>query len=135
MPPVDPAGWMWSDACGTLERVERLRREFFRLRSERGLPSWEPPVDVFETQGRVAIFVALPGVEAGDVEVFIDGDTVIVAGTRPLPRMEDGFLIQRLEIPHGRFERKIRLASAASLELIQRELIRGCLLLAFRKLG
>ena len=45
-------------------------------------------MDVFETQGRVAIFVALPGVEAGDVDVFIDGDTVIVTGTRPLPRMD-----------------------------------------------
>ena len=135
MPPVDPARWMWSDACDMLERAERLRREFFRLHSERGLPSWEPPVDVFETQNRVAIFVALPGVEAGDVDVFIDGDTVIVTGTRPLPRMEDDVLIHRVEIPHGRFERKIRLASASGLGLIQRELTRGCLLLAFRKLG
>src|SRR5512138_970877 len=132
MPPIDPVSWMWSDACNMLERAERLRREFFRLRSERGLPSWEPPVDVFETQSRLAIFVALPGVEAGDIEVLIDGDMLIVAGARPLPHMEDGFLIHRLEIPHGRFERKIRLASAGRLELIERDLIRGCLLLMFR---
>jgi hypothetical protein len=60
---------------------------------------------------------------------------VIVSGSRTLPTMANGFLIHRLEIPHGRFERRLRLASAGRLELIQRELTRGCLLLSFRKLG
>jgi HSP20 family protein len=137
MPPADPLGWMWSDACDMLERAERLRRQFFQLRSERGqgLPAWEPPVDVFESETALVILVALPGVEPGDVGVLIEGETVIVSGSRALPTMADGFLIHRLEIPHGRFERRLRLASAERLELIQRELTRGCLLLSFRKLG
>jgi HSP20 family molecular chaperone IbpA len=137
MPPADPLGWMWSDACDMLERAERLRRQFFQLRSERGqsLPAWEPPVDVFESETALVILVALPGVEPGDVGVLIEGETVIVTGSRPLQKMANGFLIHRLEIPHGRFERRLRLAAAGRLELIRRELTRGCLLLSFRKLG
>lgn len=137
MPPGDPYGWMWSDACDMLERAERLRRQFFRLPAQRGegVAAWEPPVDVFETQSRLALLVALPGVEAGDVDVIIDADTLTVKGTRTLPMFGEDFLIHRLEIPHGRFERRIRLASARRLELVQRELTRGCLLLSFRKLG
>lgn len=137
MPPADPLSWMWSDACDMLERAERLRRQFFRLPSEhgQGLPAWEPPVDVFESETALVILVALPGVEPGDVGVVIEGETVIVTGSRPLQAMANSFLIHRLEIPHGRFERRLRLASAGRLELIQRELTRGCLLLSFRKLG
>ena len=139
MPPVDPLGWMWSDACDMLERAERLRRQFFRLPSERGrdFPAWEPPVDVFESETALVILVALPGVEPGNVGVVIEGETVIVTGSRPLPpqAMTNSFLIHRLEIPHGRFERRLRLASAERLELTRRELTRGCLLLSFRKLG
>ncbi|MGE5442751.1 MAG: Hsp20/alpha crystallin family protein [Bacteroidota bacterium] len=119
-----------------LERAERLRRQFFRLPSEhgQGFPAWEPPVDVFESETALVILVALPGVEPGDVGVVIEGETVIVTGSRPLQAMANSFLIHRLEIPHGRFERRLRLASAGRLELIQRELARGCLLLSFRKL-
>jgi HSP20 family protein len=137
MPPADPLSWMWSDACDMLERAERLRRQFFRLPSEhgQGFPAWEPPVDVFESETALVILVALPGVEPGDVGVVIEGETVIVTGSRPLQAMANSFLIHRLEIPHGRFERRLRLASAGRLELIQRELARGCLLLSFRKLG
>src|SRR5512144_3040401 len=104
MPPVDPLGWMWSDACDMLERAERLRRQFFRLRSEHGqsLPAWEPPVDVFECETALVILIALPGVEPGDVGVLIEGETVIVTGSRPLQKMANGFLTHRLEIPHGR---------------------------------
>jgi HSP20 family molecular chaperone IbpA len=128
---------MWSDACDMLERAERLRRQFFRLPAQRGegVLAWEPPVDVFETQTRLAMLVALPGVEVSDVDVFIDADTLIVTGTRTLPSFGEDFVIHRLEIPHGRFERRIRLASARKLELVQRELTGGCLLLSFRKLA
>lgn len=137
MPPVDPADLMWAEACGMLERAERLRRDFFRPgpSGHRTPPSWEPPVDVFEMSDRIAVIVALPGVEPEDVTVAIDHDWVIITGTRALPRIDSGFVIHRLEIPHGRFERRIRLTTIAGLELQQRDLNRGCLLLIFRKLG
>ncbi len=50
----DLAGWMWADACELIAQGERLHRQFFRVGAPRErLPTWEPPVDVFETDGEV----------------------------------------------------------------------------------
>ena len=47
----DPAAWMWSEACDLMEQAERMHRQFFRLTvSRQSLPTWEPPVDVYEDE-------------------------------------------------------------------------------------
>ncbi len=116
-----------------LDRAERLHRQFFRPGqvARRG-PTWEPPVDIFETETEIGIVVALPGVEPKQIEVSVDGNVLRVAGTRPLPALVDSFVIHRLEIPYGRFERRIHLQSGR-LELVRREASNGCLLLVFTK--
>jgi len=121
---------MWAEACELLDRAERLQRQFFRpARSA----AWEPPVDVFETEQDLIIAVALPGVAPERLEVgFING-ALVVAGERDLPA-EAGAIIRRLEIPHGRFERRIALPPRA-YDIAQRELANGCLLLRLRKAG
>ncbi len=131
----DPTGWMWEEACEMLERAERMQRQFFQVHAEaRRGPTWEPPVDIVETGRDLTIVVALPGVLAPDIGVLIEGDMLVVRGARTLPSIPDGAVIHRLEIPHGRFERRIVLQSGR-LELTHRELTDGCLLLRFAKLG
>ena len=62
--------WMWSEAFEMLARAERLHHEFFRpAQSASGLPAWEPPVDVLETEREVQVLMALPGVDSERVEV------------------------------------------------------------------
>jgi HSP20 family molecular chaperone IbpA len=131
----DPFASMWAEACQMLDRAERLQRQFARpgLKVNRG-PTWEPPIDILETESELAIVVALPGVEPKRIEVRIDGDTLVVTGGRTLPTFSETFRIHRLEIPHGRFERRIRLEQG-HLELIRREADNGCLLLVFAKRG
>ncbi|MFO1127205.1 MAG: Hsp20/alpha crystallin family protein [Rhodospirillales bacterium] len=118
-----------------LDRADRLHRQFFRLGREtnRGA-SWEPPVDIFETATDLAVMVALPGVEPSHISVRIDGDTLLVTGSRTFPSFTDPIRIHRIEIPQGRFERQIRLESGR-LELTRREARDGCLFLVFRKLA
>ncbi|MCJ7787966.1 MAG: Hsp20/alpha crystallin family protein, partial [Methyloceanibacter sp.] len=60
------------------------------------------------------------------------GETLIIAGTRPLPSGGRNANIVRLEIPYGRFERRIVLTRR--LRLAERELLNGCLVLTFAKL-
>jgi HSP20 family molecular chaperone IbpA len=132
---LNPAGWMWEEACEMLERAERMQRQFFQVRAEiRTGATWEPPVDVVETDHELTIVVALPGVRPADMDVQIDGSMLLVRGARALPTVSDRGIIHRLEIPHGRFERRI-LLQAGRLELIRREVNDGCLLLCFSKLG
>jgi HSP20 family protein len=107
----DPINWMLSDAFETLARAERLHQQFLKLRPWAGAdePSWEPPIDVLETDREVLILIALPGVDPDEVEALIDGDALVVSGRRVLPVELRNARIHRLELPQGRFERRIAL--------------------------
>ncbi|TVR96808.1 MAG: Hsp20/alpha crystallin family protein [Rhodospirillales bacterium] len=134
MAPRDTRTWMWLEAFEQIERAERLHRQFFRLApGQRQVPTWEPPVDVYETSDAITILVALPGVEPSRIQVAVEDATLIVNGLRPLPASGQTAVIHRLEIPHGRFERRIEL-SAGRYELRQRDTVNGCLVLTLGKL-
>jgi HSP20 family molecular chaperone IbpA len=118
---------MWARAVEMLDEAERLHRRFFHLAGQgAAVATWEPPVDVFDDGREVVIVVAMPGVHADAVEVRRDGGTLVVRGTRPLPRTRTGHRILQLEIPHGAFERRIALPPG-SFELAAPELAEGCL--------
>jgi HSP20 family protein len=127
--------FMWSEACEMLERAERLHREFFRLASSTSrLPAWAPPVDILETEREVLVLVALPGVNADEVEVAIDGSELVFAGMRILPAELKTAIIHRLELPQGRFERRVRLPAGA-YDDVRRSARDGCLLITLMKAG
>jgi HSP20 family molecular chaperone IbpA len=111
---------MWADACDLLSQADRLHRQFFRL-AERGhaQPQWEPPVDMVEFADGVLVTVALPGVRTEDVRISLSAETgsVLISAQRLGPAnlrtgdaaMRSRTVIRRLEIPYGRFERRIAL--------------------------
>ena len=108
---------IWRRANDLLQQAERIHRNFlhvaasarFRATQSR-TPSWEPPVNVVETDESLWVISALPGVSAERMEVRIEGSELVITGNRPLPKCcEDGEL-KIWEIPLGRFERRIRLA-------------------------
>jgi HSP20 family molecular chaperone IbpA len=124
---------MWAEACALLKQAEQLHRQFFEPVHEGARAArWEPPVDIFETERELCIIAALPGVAPEAVRVEIDGATLVIAGSRPLPTRGRDANIIRLEIPYGRFERRIALSPR--LRLSDRELLHGCLVLTFSKL-
>ncbi|WP_259294940.1 Hsp20/alpha crystallin family protein [Paraburkholderia sp. DHOC27] len=125
---------MWDTAIDTLERAARLHRQFFRLAGQHArVPLWEPPIEVFEHDGLLTIVVALPGVPPEQVDLNLDGATLIVAAERTLPRVLAGGAVHCLEIPYGRFERRIQLP-AGRYRLARRDFEHGCLLLDFERL-
>ena len=124
---------MWAEACHMLEQAERLHRQFFKLGRPRGArTAWEPPVNVFEDEETYVIMVALPGVPPECVEVLIDSSSIIVRASCDVPFGPRAREIRRLEIPYGYFERRVQLP-AVPFEVVQRELVNGCLLLNLRK--
>jgi HSP20 family protein len=129
----DLEAWMWAEACEALARAERLHRQFFRIGAPGSRPVWEPPVDIFENGPELWIVAALPGVVAAGLEIGVDNGVLIIAGERPAPAVQRAAAIHRLEIPQGRFERRIALP-AGHFELVQRELAEGCLTLVLRRL-
>lgn len=129
----DPESWMWARARAILEQADRLQRGVRPGRPGARLPCWEPPVDVFETATEVWIVVALPGVDPARTTVEIEGSGLLVHGDRALPPAFKKADVHRLEIPHGRFERRVDLPPG-TYELGRREALDGCLFLSLRKL-
>lgn len=127
----DPLSWMWGDALSLLERAERLQRHFFRV-GPAAARGWEPPIDLVESADAVTVHVALPGVPAAAVTVRLEPGGITVSGVRPFPAPAAA-RIHRIEIPCGRFERRIPLPLHA-LEPVGHELADGCLVLTFKKL-
>ena len=132
----DTAGtWMWAEACERLARAERLHRQLFeprRAASGAALPVWQPPVDVLETEREVLILVALPGVDPAEVEAAIEGGALRVAGRRVLPPELQTATIHRLELPQGRFERRIPLPPGR-YSAVRHAAVNGCLLVRLDK--
>jgi HSP20 family protein len=127
--------WMWADACEVLARAEQLHRQLFQpVRAVARQPAWEPPIDILETENEVLIFVALPGVAADRVEAAIHGADLLIAGTRALPAALQTAIIHRLELPQGRFERRIPLPPGR-YGAVRRAVVDGCLLITLQKAG
>ena len=125
--------WMWSEACEMLARAERMHRELFRpagLREHQ--PAWEPPVDILETEFEVVALIALPGVDAENAEAAIDGGDLVIAGTRTYPPILRTAAIHRLELPQGRFYRRVRLP-AGRYSGVRRAVADGCLVITLQK--
>jgi HSP20 family protein len=105
-------------ATDLLQQAERIQRNFLqialgaRFRSSRGRkPSWEPPVNVVETDDSLWVILAIPGVTADGVDVRLEGRDLVIAGDRPLPGCCNDGELKTWEIPLGPFERRLRLAS------------------------
>jgi HSP20 family molecular chaperone IbpA len=84
-----------------------------------------------ESEGAVIVYVALPGVPAEAVVVGFDPGGISVSGLRAFPA-GGAARIHQIEIPYGRFHRRIPLPMHA-LEPAAQKLVDGCLLLTFSK--
>jgi HSP20 family protein len=125
--------WMWGEACDMLRQADRMHRHFFRPAIVNVRQStWEPPIDVYETQCDFNILIALPGVVPEHLHIVLEDKLLVIYGRRHLPFGPESH-IHRLEIPYGCFERRIELPSA-NCEIDRREFINGCLLITLRKL-
>jgi HSP20 family protein len=132
---------IWRRANDLLQQAERIHRNFLqvaagaRYRSSPGrTPSWEPPVNIVETDESLWVISAVPGVAADQMEVKLEGCELVITGHRPLPKCcEDGEL-KIWELPLGRFERRLRLVGRdRSLSVGERSLKDGLLIIELRK--
>src|ERR1700754_3294043 len=101
--------WMWFEALDRLSQAQRLHQQFFTVNQRGTQPAWEPPIDLLETESEVLIFFALPGVDPAEVQAFIEDGSLVISGRRVLPEELRTALIHRLELPQGRFERRVPL--------------------------
>ena len=127
--------WMWSEACDMLARAERMHREVFRPAGlQARQPAWEPPVDILETENEVLVLVALPGVDVENAQAVIEDGDLVIAGNRVLPAELRTATIHRLELPQGRFYRRLRLP-VGRYSGVRRSAASGYLVVTLQKAG
>ena len=118
-----------------LARAERMHRELFRpAGTQARQPAWEPPVDILETEFEVLALIALPGVDPENAEAVIEDGDLVIAGTRVYPPALRTATIHRLELPQGRFYRRLRLP-AGRYSGVRRAVADGCLVITLQKAG
>ena len=105
----------WDPLRDLLTLQERMNRlfEHSMLRGRLVDPAvapatWTPLADVYETAEGFVVQLEVPGIAEDDIEVHVDGDTVVVRGQRqPASRSRpDSF--HRMERTYGAFSRSFQ---------------------------
>ena len=103
---------MLTQAVELLQGANRLHRQFFQLGRAGDLPRWEPPVDMYGNEQMLCLLIALPGVTPERLDVRLEQQLLVVYGERSLAADFGNGTILQLEIPYGRFERRVLLPHA-----------------------
>ena len=133
MPPFRTRAMSWAEALQALMEAEQLHRQAFAPRAPtRGAPQWEPPVDVLETKREVLVLTAMPGVDPDAIDVTIDDGVLSISGRRTMPMELRDAVVHRLELPQGRFERRIALPPGC-YAAVARATVNNCLIIRLSK--
>jgi HSP20 family molecular chaperone IbpA len=120
---------MWSEALAILARADRVTLSAFTPTRS----GWEPPIDVLETEAGLIVVVALPGVPRDEMDFGVANNELLVRGTRRWPATQGPARVHRIELPHGRFERRLPLPPGA-YQLVDGTHSDGCLIINLRRL-
>jgi HSP20 family protein len=101
----------WIDMRRELERFfERFPEPMFGSPEAGG--EWAPKVDVSETKDAVTVKAEVPGVEAGDISLSLQGELLTIKGEKTAAKEDKDERYHRKERSYGAFLRAVRLPSA-----------------------
>lgn len=129
----DTRARMLAEAVELLQSADRLQRHFFQIGQPNESPNWEPPVDMYVNDRELGLLIALPGVAPERFQVVLEQQAIVVRGERSFGASSSPGAILRMEIPYGRFERRIRLPFG-SFRLSDMLLENGCLKITLERL-
>jgi HSP20 family protein len=92
-----------------------------------------PSLDLAETDHAVEVRFDVPGVEAKDIEVQLNGNVLTVSGHRKEGKEERGKMYHRVERRAGTFSRSISLPCPVREETIEAKYVDGVLTITMPK--
>ncbi len=120
---------------GFLEKlkIQKETKEEEKIKKEEWLEKeGEVPVDMYQTKDYVILEVPVAGVKPTDLEIYTEGEQIIIEGQRRLPEEERDYLIQ--ECYWGKFSRIVRIPVEVDLEKIEATLRDGLLTIKIPKI-
>jgi HSP20 family protein len=100
---------------GLQNRMNRLFRESYGPEGpEEALTTsiFAPPVDIYEDEHNITLKMEVPGIDAKDIDVRIEGNTLTVHGERKFEKDEKEENYRRIERQYGSFTRSFTLPGA-----------------------
>jgi HSP20 family protein len=71
------------------------------------LPTWHPPMDIFETEGQLIVRIEAAGISEKDFSIEIENKYLRIEGRRQ--EMFNGCAFHLMEIPYGEFHIDVHL--------------------------
>jgi len=129
----------WSEVVINLQKeMERLMDDFATRKPPmvRFSPkTWEPSVDVYETENEVVILIELAGVKEDEIEVAVDNKIVTIRGDRKDIKRGIRRTYSQMEILWGPFERNISLTTNVDVSQVKAYYESGFLEIVLPKLN
>ena len=123
-------GWPNLDPMAGFRHLSReLERLFGRSAddSRRVGGGTYPPLNVLDGQDDILVQCEVPGLDMGDLEVYVAGDQLTVSGNRASAVPEEGVTLHRRERDAGHFSRAVTLPGPVDSSRTQATLADGVL--------
>src|SRR5262245_8477006 len=89
-----------------LANLRLFEDAFTRMVSEpRSNRPWAPAVDIYETENELVLKADVPDVDAKDIDVRVENQTLTIAGERKFEKQNSGKGYHRIERNYGNFVR------------------------------
>lgn len=128
-----------------LRELSDIERNMDTMFGESSLPSlwsrspeakgWFPAMDVFEKDGKFVVKAEIPGIDEGNINVSVEGDTLMIKGEKKMEKEVKEEDYYRSERSYGSFVRSIPLSSAVDKDKIEANYENGVLEVTLPKIA
>ncbi len=119
---------MIGDIFYEIKHLENELKKILSIYPRNEIATFSPPVDIIEKEGKIVIYVDLPGFKANDINLEFEGKHLLLKGAKRIDKTGDkGLNFICLERKFGNFERRIFLGKEPDIEKTEAVLSRGVL--------
>lgn len=123
----------WAEFERIRQGLDKLSHGYFARETPFGGATVFPALNVFEERENLTVKAELPGVEAGDLTISLEGDTLTIQGKRETKHNGEKLSYHRREIEAGNFSRAINLPVKVNPETVTARLSNGILTITLEK--
>ena len=98
-----------------------------------GEGKWDPTIDISEGRKHITVKAEIPGIEAKDFDISIDGRRLTIKGEKKQEQKEEDETYYRVERSYGYFNRTIQLPAEVNAAEVDATYKRGILKIKLRK--
>ena len=86
-----------------------------------------PALDISESEELVTVKAEMPGMEPGDIDAYIEGDSLVLSGEKKRESEEKGENFHRVERSYGSFQRVVPLPCKVRADKVSAKYDKGVL--------